>query len=82
MSIRGHTQYKSSGTCHPPGFLLVHTHVDEQLFPFSTHCFLLLAVILGRKKKKKKSQLFSGAIQLNPKIQKYKFGKLTFLKLH
>ena len=77
MSIRGHTQYKSSGTCHPPGFLLVTTLVDAQLFPSSPHSFLLQHVILGRKKKKKKSQLFSGAIQLNPKIQKYKFGKLS-----
>lgn len=57
MSVHGHTQYKSSGTRHPLGFLLVHTHVDEQLSPFSIDCFLLLAVIL-----REKSQFFSGAI--------------------
>lgn len=66
MSVHGHTQYKSCGTCHLLGFLLVHTHVDEQSSPFSTRCFLLLAAIL---RKKFKSHLFSGAIQLNPKIQ-------------
>lgn len=49
MSVHGHTQYKSSGTHHPLGFLLVHTHVDEQLSPFSIDCFLLLAVILREK---------------------------------
>lgn len=61
MSVHGHTQYKSSGTCHLLGFLLVHTHVGEQLFPFSKHCFLLLVVILRRKR-----PVFSGAIQLKP----------------
>lgn len=46
MSVHGHTRYKSFGTCHLPSFPLVHTHVGEQLFLFSTHCFLLLAAIL------------------------------------
>lgn len=49
-SARGHTRYKSCGTCHLLSFPLVHTHVGERLFLFSTHCFLLLVAVLRGKK--------------------------------
>lgn len=50
MSVHGHTRYKSCGTCHLLSFPLVRTHVGEQLFLFSTRCFLLLSAILGEKR--------------------------------
>lgn len=46
MSVRGHTRYKSCGTCHLLSFPLVHIYVGEWLSLFSIHCFLLLAAIL------------------------------------
>lgn len=49
-SACGHTRYKSCETCHLLSFPLVRTHVGEQLFLFSTHCFLLLAAVLRGKK--------------------------------
>lgn len=51
MSVRGHTRYKSCGTCPLLNVPLVHIHVGEQLFLFSIHCFLLLAAVLRGKGK-------------------------------